>query len=100
MLQKMSERHTKISELFGISVATAKEYLQKISERYLIHNWSYLNLFNFSKEVSQITDIEEFQNYLVQVYKHPRNFRKIYHTELEISLNLFNFSKKVTQLTD
>ena len=30
----------------------------------------------------------------------PKDFRKISHTELEISLNLSNFSKRVSQLTD
>ena len=30
----------------------------------------------------------------------PRNFRKISHPELELSLYLYNFSKEVSQLTD
>ena len=30
----------------------------------------------------------------------PKNFRKIFHPELEISLHLSNFIKKVSQLTD
>jgi len=83
------------------------ECLQEISERYLIQNWSYLYLCNFSKEVSQITDWQTYKNFRIIWYKctnipgmPPKNFRKISHTELEISLYLSNFSKKVSQLTD
>ena len=91
----------------GYSVKTPQEFLQNISERYFIQNWSYLNLCNFSKEVSQITDWQTHKNFRIIWYKctnipgmPPKNFRKISHPEVEISLYLSIFSKKVRQLTD
>ena len=66
-----------------------------------------LYLYNFSKEVSQLTDWQTYMNFGIIQNKctnipgmPPKNFRKISHTELEISLYLSNFSKKVSQLTD
>ena len=68
---------------------------------------SYLNLCNFSKEISQITDWQTYKNFKIiwnQCAKipgmSPGNFRKISLPELEISLYLYNFSKEVSQLTD
>ena len=66
-----------------------------------------LYLCNFSKEVSQLTDWQTYKKFKI-IWKKctnipgmpPKKFRKISHTELEISLYLFNFSKKVSQLTD
>ena len=75
--QIMSERHAKNLELFGTSVGTSSECLQKISERYLIQNWRLiLYLSNFRKEVSQITDIQEIQNDLKMVKIYPENVSK------------------------
>ena len=103
----MTETHRRSSEIFETYIQTSLERLQKNSERYIIQNWSYLNLCNFSKEVSQITDWQTYKNFRIIWYKctnipgmPPKNFRKISHTELEISLYLSNFSKKVSQLTD
>ena len=66
-----------------------------------------LYLCNFSKEVSQITDWQTYKNFIIILYKctnipgiPPKNFRKIYNTELEIYLYVSNLSKKVSQLTD
>ena len=66
-----------------------------------------LYLSNFSKIVSQLTDWQTYKKFII-IWKKctnilgmpPKNFRKISHTELEISLYLSNFSKKVSQLTD
>ena len=45
-----------------------------------------------------------FFEYLVLVYKHPKNvskkIRKISHPELDISLYLYNFIKPTIRLTD
>ena len=38
---EQTDRHKRFLELFGTSVRTSKECLQKISERYLIQNQSY-----------------------------------------------------------
>ena len=61
----------------------------------------------FSKEVSQPTDSHTYKkfriiwNYCTKISgMSPKNFRKISHQELEISLYLSNFSKEVSQLTD
>ena len=43
-----TDRHTKISELFGTSVQTSQECLQKISERYIIQNWRYPYIYQIS----------------------------------------------------
>ena len=66
-----------------------------------------LYLSNFSKEVSQLTDWQTYKKFRIIWNKctnipgmPPKNFRKISHPELEISLYLSNFSKKVSQLTD
>ena len=66
-----------------------------------------LYLSNFSKKVSQLTDWQIYRkfriiwNYCINIQGiSPTNFRKISHTELDISLNLSNVSKKVSQLTD
>ena len=63
-------------------------------------------LCNFSNEVSQITHLQTYKDFRIIWYKcknipgmPPKNFRKISHTELEISLYLSIFSKKVSQLT-
>ena len=88
------------SDIFGKS----QECLQEISDKYLIQNWSSLYLYNFSKEISQLTltDIQEIQNYLELLYRipenFPRNFRNLYLPELELSLYLCNFSKEVSRL--
>ena len=66
-----------------------------------------LYLCNFSKEVSKLTDRQTYKKFRI-IWKKctnipgmpPKNFRKISHTEQEISLYLSNFSKKVSQLTD
>ena len=59
----------------------------------------FLYLSNISKEVSQLTDIQEIQNHLELVYQSPKNVSKKCHQELELSLHLYNFSQKVSQLT-
>ena len=66
-----------------------------------------LYLSNCSKEVSQLTDWQKDKNFRI-IWNWPanipemskKNFRKISHPELEISLYLSNFSKEVSQLTD
>ena len=66
-----------------------------------------LYLYNFSKEVSQLTDSQTYKKFRI-IWNWcrniqgmpPKNFRKISHPELEISLQLSNFSKEVSQLTD
>ena len=63
-----------------------------------------LYLSNLSKEVSQLTDWQTYKTFRI-IWKKcthipgmpPNNFRRIYHTELEISLYLSNFSKRVSQ---
>ena len=104
---EQTNRHVRNSKLLQTSVQTSQECLQEISERYLIQHLSYLNLCDFSKGVSQITDRQTYKNFRIIWYKctnipgmPPKNFRKISHTELEISLYSSNFSKKVSQLTD
>ena len=97
----------KNSVLFGNCISMSWECLQEISERYLIQNWSYLNLCNFNKEVSQITDWQTYKNFRI-IWNYcanipvmsQENFRNISLPELEISLYLYNFSKEVSQLTD
>ena len=66
-----------------------------------------LFLSDFCKEVSQLTDYQTYMKVRIIWNKctnipgmPPKNFRKISHTELEISLYLSNFSKKVSQQTD
>ena len=61
----------------------------------------------FSKKMSQITYWWTYKKFRIIWNKctnipgmPPKHFRKISHTELEISLYLSNFSKKVSQLTD
>ena len=64
-------------------------------------------LYNFSSKVSQLTDRQTYKKFRI-IWKQctnipgmsPKNFRKISHPELEISLNLCNFSKEAGQLTD
>ena len=66
-----------------------------------------LYLCNFSKEVSKLTDGQTYKKFRI-IWKKctnipgmpPKNFRKISHTEQEISLYLSNFPKEVGQLTD
>ena len=65
------------------------------------------HLCNFSKKVSQTTDWQTYKKFRIVWNKctnipgmSPKNFRKISHPELEISLDLSNFSKEVSQLTD
>ena len=50
-------------KLFGNGVQTSQECLEKLSERYLIQNrrYPYIGL-NFSKELSQLTDWQTYQN--------------------------------------
>ena len=67
----------------------------------------FLYLSNFSKKVSQLTYWQTYKKFVTIWNKctnipgmPPKNFRKISHPELEISLYLSNFSKKVSQLTD
>ena len=93
----------KKSELFGTSLPTSQECLPKIPERYLIQTQRY----PFGKEVSKQTDWQTYMKFRIIWNKcknipwiPPKNFRKISHTEPEISLYLSNFSKKVSQLTD
>ena len=64
-------------------------------------------LSNFGEEVCKQTDWQTYMKFRIiwnmctNIPGMPRkNFRKISHTELEISLCLSNFSKKVSQLTD
>ena len=64
-------------------------------------------LSNFGKEVSKLTDWQAYMKFRIIWNKciniagmPPKNFRKISHPELEISLYLSSFSKKVSQLTD
>ena len=65
-----------------------------------------LYFYNFSKDVSQLTDWQTYKkirniwNWCTKVPRmSPRNFRKIYHPELDLSLHVYNFSKEVSQLT-
>ena len=66
-----------------------------------------LYLSHFSKEVSQLGDCQTNKKVLV-IWKQCANiqdmshkkFRKISHSEQEISLHLSNFSKEVSQQTD
>ena len=66
-----------------------------------------LYLSNLSKEVSQLTDWQTYKKFrIIRKWCNNipgmslKNFRKISHPELEISLHLSNFSKEVSQLTD
>ena len=61
-----------------------------------------LYLCNFSKEVSQLTDWQTYKKFRTILNWpantpeiSPKNFRKISHLELEISLYLSGFGKKV-----
>ena len=63
-----------------------------------------LYFHNFSKEVSKLTDWQTYMKFRIIWNKcknipgiPPKNFRKISHTELEISLYLSNFSRRVSQ---
>ena len=66
-----------------------------------------LYLSNFSKEVRQLTDWQTYKEFRI-IWNlcrkipgmSPKDFRKISHPELEISLYLFNFNNRVSQLTD
>ena len=65
-----------------------------------------LYLYNFSKEVSQLTYWQAYKKFRIIWNKctnipgmPPKNFREISHTEQELSLYLSNFSKEVSQLT-
>ena len=66
-----------------------------------------LYLSDFSKDVSQITDWHNYKKFRT-IFNQCRNiletsskdFRKIFHPELETSLQLSNFSKEVSQPTD
>ena len=64
-------------------------------------------MYNFSKEVSQLTDWQTYKKFRIIWNKctnipgmSPKNFRKISYPDLEISQYLCNFSKKVSQITD
>ena len=66
-----------------------------------------LYLCSFSKEVSKLTDGQTYKKFRIIWNWHanisemsPRNFRKISHPELELSLYLYNIRKEVRQLTD
>ena len=66
-----------------------------------------LYLYNFSKEVSKLTEWQTCMKFRAIWNKctnipgmPPKNFRKISHSELEISLYLSYISKEVSQLTD
>ena len=66
-----------------------------------------LYLYNFSKEVSLLTDWQTYNKFRIIYNKcssipgmPSKSFRKISHPEVEISLYLYNFSKEVSQLTD
>ena len=66
-----------------------------------------LYLSDFSEEISRMKNWQTYKK-LTTIWNKcsnipgmpPKNFRKISHTELEISLYLSNFSKRVSQLTD
>ena len=66
-----------------------------------------LYFYNFSKEVSQLTDWQTYKNFRI-IWSWPANIpemspkklKKISYPELEISQYLCNFSKKVSQITD
>ena len=66
----------------------------------------FLYLYNFSEEVSQLTDWQTDKKFRIICNKcknmpvmSPKKFRKISYPELEISQYLCNFSKKVSQIT-
>ena len=66
-----------------------------------------LYLSNLSKELSQLTDWQTYKKFKI-IWNwctnipgmSPKSFRKLSHSELEISLYLSNISKEVSQLTD
>ena len=66
-----------------------------------------LNLSNFRKKVSQLTDWKTYKKFIIiwNLCTHilgmsPKPLRKMSHPELKISLHLSNFSKEAGQLTD
>ena len=93
------QTYKKFPDLFGTSVQTSQESLQKNSERFIIQNQRYLYIS--SKPTNRLTDIQEIQHYLGLASQHiinvSKNCRKISLSELEKSLYSSNFSKEVTQ---
>ena len=67
----------------------------------------FLYMSNFHTEVSQLKDWETYKKFKIIWIKckniqgiSPKNFRKMSHPELDISLHLSNFRNEVSQLTD
>ena len=67
----------------------------KHSERYLIQNCRYpLG----SKPTNRLTDIQEIQNYLELMYKHPRNVCKRFQKDISSrTKDIKQFSQLMTQ---
>ena len=66
-------------------------------------SWKFIKYSN----IQQLTDWQTYKKFRIIWNYHtkvprmsPRNFRKIYHPEVELSLYLCNFSKEISQLTD
>ena len=77
--------------------------------RMIFHQELVITLYfsNISKEVSQLTDWKTYKKFRFIwnqctniIGMSPKNFTKISHTELEISLYLSNFSKEVNKLSN
>ena len=86
------------------------QYLRNVSKIFQndisSRTWD-IPLSNFNKEVSKQTDWQTYMKFRIICNKctnipgmSPKDFRKISHPGLDISLYLSNFSKEVSQLTD
>ena len=82
-------------------------YPRKFRKIYLPELEISLYLYNFSKEVSQLTDWQTYIKFII-IWKKcinipgmcPWKFRKASHPELKISINLLDFIKELCQLPD
>ena len=59
---KQTDRHTRKSEIFGTRVPKSQEFLREIYERDHPELELLLYLYNFSREVSQLTDCGHTRN--------------------------------------
>ena len=89
------EFQVRTSELFVTSVPTSQECVHKKSERYLIQSWRYPKICWISsrKYANYQTDRQTYKSELLVKCTNisgmsPKNFRKIFHPELEIFLCL------------
>ena len=82
--------------------------MYKNFEKHISSRSGYIPIFcNFSKEESQLTDLQTCKKYRIiwNLFTNipgmsSKNFRKISHSELEISLYLSNFRKEVSHIRD